>query len=734
MSRERARGSFPESTAQGAGDPAAPSVRQVVPVLAPTTHTGSSHNARPAESGVHPSTKVDSTMLHVASDPEKLPRQFGKYTLMRKLASGGMAELFLALHRSVAGFEKFVVIKRILPQMNQDRQFIDMLLHEARIAATLTHPNIVQTYDVGQVEGTYFIAMEHIEGEDIRTIIREMKKKALVEFPLEHALAIVIGLCAGIAYAHEKRGVDGKNLGIVHRDISPQNIVVTFSGDIKVVDFGVAKSLHASEESKGGHLKGKVPYMSPEQAEGQDIDFRSDIFAAGVILFELTTGRRLFKSSSEYDTLKLICETEYPMPSDVAPNYPAALERIVMKALAKNPDARYQSARDMQAELESFVRQERLPVSTVSMGKWMQDLFADKLAMQKADLQDIKPLADQIAAQYPPQDFSPATTGSHPSASFDQSSTGAGAPGAAKTIPPREKRGAGMYLGMAALLVAAGGVAFFALKSRNEPAKQAAAPTVETAATQPSAAAPAADPRGAVRIESDPAGAAIWINGDLKQEVTPATIDNLPFGSDIQIKVSKEGFESYKETVKLAQGDEKKISVKLDTGSVTAELDVNPEPTVWVDGKPWKGDWKKISGLSADEEHKIVVSATGYVPKTFSFTGKQGDTKTFKHALVRMTPQQLAQQAAQDKDKDKPKTNDSTPTASGGTGTVRVNAKGGFCNVSVKGGGAGVTPFSTSVPAGNVTVTCKPESGPTQSQTVKVEPGGTARVTFNVGG
>ncbi|MBK8939383.1 MAG: serine/threonine protein kinase [Polyangiaceae bacterium] len=664
-------------------------------------------------------------------EKEALPRQFGKYTLMRRLASGGMAELYLALHRSVAGFEKFVVIKRILPQMNQDRQFIDMLLHEARIAATLTHPNIVQTYDVGQVEGTYFIAMEHIEGEDIRTIIREMKRKSVSEFPLEHALAIVIGLCAGLVYAHEKKGVDGKTLGIVHRDISPQNIVVTMSGDIKVVDFGVAKSLHANEDSKSGHLKGKVPYMSPEQADGQEIDWRSDIFAAGVILFELTTGKRLFKSTSEYDTLKLICETEYPLPSDVAPNYPPQLERVVMKALAKNRDARYQSARDMQADLEAYVRQERLPVSTVSMGAWMQTLFADKLAEQKADLQGIKPLADQIAAQYPPQDFSPASTGSHPNTSFDQSSTGVGAPGAANTIPPQPKRNTGMLLGGGALLVAVLGVAYFATR---DPGKVASGEAPATADPTPAVSA-TVEAKGSLKITSEPAGAAIWINGDLKTEVTPATIDNLPLGSDIHLKLSMEGFESHKETLKLAQGDAKAIDVKLQTGSITVELDVSPEPTVWVDGKPWKGDWKKITGLSADEEHKVVISATGYIAKTFTFTAKQGEKKAFKHALVKMTPQQLAAQQQAEKDKDKK--NDPPPpppTAPGGTGTVRVNAKGGFCNVTVKGAGYGPTPVVATVPAGTVTVTCKPESGPSQSQAVKVEPGGTARVTFNVGG
>jgi serine/threonine protein kinase len=668
------------------------------------------------------------------SEQEVLPRHFGKYMLMRKLASGGMAELFLALHRSVAGFEKLVVIKRILPQMNQDRQFIDMLLHEARIAATLSHPNIVQTFDVGQVDGTYFIAMEHIHGEDIRTVVRQMKKKAVLEFPLEHALGIVIGLTSGLAYAHEKRDLDGKLLDIVHRDISPQNIVVTFSGDVKVVDFGVAKSLHANEESKGGQLKGKVPYMSPEQAAGEDIDHRSDIFACGVILFELTTGKRLFKGGSEYDTLKLICETEYPMPSDVAPNYPPQLERIVMKALAKRREARYQSAREMQADLESFVRQERLPVSVVQMSAWMQRLFAEKLTEQKADLQDIKAMADEIAAQGPPPDYAPASTGSHPSARFDQSNTGAAAPAAATTIPPVKKSSTGLFAGIALALAAAGAGGYF-LMTRDAATKPVESPTTSAPAAE--VAPPPVDPKGKLKIESDPVGAAIWINGDLRQEVTPATID-LPVGREIQIKLSKEGYESHREDVKFSEaGQEKAISAKMGTGSVTIELDVQPEPQIWVDQKPWKGDVKKITGLSANEEHKIVLSASGYVPKTFSFTGKQNEKKVIKHVLVRMTAAQLAQQEADSKNPKAPPTAATTDTpgpAATGPGTVRVNAKGGFCNVSINGAAVGPTPVVASAPAGTVKVSCKPESGPAQAQAVKLEAGGTARVTFVVGG
>ena len=230
-------------------------------------------------------------------------------------------------------------------------------------------------------DGAYFIAMEHVHGEDLRAIVRQMKSRNAVEFPMEHALSIVLGVCAGLAYAHGKRDLNGAPLNIVHRDVSPQNVIVTFSGDVKVVDFGIAKSdARPGDDTESGRLKGKVPYMSPEQARGEAVDWRSDIFAVGVILFELTTGRRLFKTSSEYETLKLICDREYPLPSSIRPGYPPALEAIVMRALAKDRDERWQSAREMQGALEEFVRQGRIGASRTALSKFMGSLFEDKLA------------------------------------------------------------------------------------------------------------------------------------------------------------------------------------------------------------------------------------------------------------------------------------------------------------------------------------------------------------------
>jgi serine/threonine-protein kinase len=338
---------------------------------------------------------------------EILPRKFGKYTLMRKLATGGMAELYLAIHRSISGFEKLVVIKQILPRFTADPEFVQMFMDEARIAATLSHPNIIQIFDVGAVGDRYFIAMEFIHGEDVRSIVRGMVAKQLREFPLEHALAVTIGICAGLDYAHSRKGFAGEDLNIVHRDISPQNILVTFTGDVKLVDFGIAKAALKSraEGAPGsakpdeGQLRGKFPYMSPEQCRGLALDHRSDIFSLGIVLFELTTGRRLFRGKNEVDTIRRIIEEPYPQPTKIRPGYPPALEPIVMRALSRERDARYGSARELQADLERFVRDERVPVSSIALSNFMHELFADKLAAQRQAMAEGKQLADVIASE-----------------------------------------------------------------------------------------------------------------------------------------------------------------------------------------------------------------------------------------------------------------------------------------------------------------------------------------------
>jgi serine/threonine-protein kinase len=653
-----------------------------------------------------------------------MPSRFGKYTLIRKLATGGMAELFLAIQKSVAGFEKLLVIKRILPAMNQDRAFIEMLLHEARIAATLSHPNIVQIFDVGQHDNQYFIAMEHVHGEDLRSIVRQMKKKNVLEFPVEHALAIVLGICAGLSYAHEKHELDGSPLNIVHRDISPQNVVVTFTGDVKIVDFGIAKSdsrTDSREQTKSGKLKGKVPYMSPEQARGESIDARSDVFSAGVMLFELTTGKRLFKGASEYETLRLICEREYPRPSEVRSDYPSDLEAIVMKALAKNADARYQSAREMQADIEAFVRRHQIAVSHIALNQFMQGLFEDKLAAQKEALLQGKQLADIIEMQHATSasDLNDVDASGRHAATSTQSM-----PAAAHTVTdmsanPHGRRNLAIGLVAAVLAIGAVGAGFgYLLVTKRD---------MNDARTPASSLPPVA--RGALVLESEPPGASIWINGDLRSELTPATIAQLPTGVALDVKLTMDGFENARESVTLKPDDTAKVRADLKKGSLAVEVKVTPEtatPSFVLDGKPAAGP--RIESLASGVSHKLVVTAPGYAEQSVGFSGNAMETKRLEVTL---------EKAAEPKHGTTPRPAGNAvanpPVQPAGAGKLNVGASGGWCNVSVDGVTRGATPVAgVELPAGAHRVTCTTAEGKTQTATVNVPADGTARYKFSL--
>jgi serine/threonine-protein kinase len=629
-----------------------------------------------------------------------------------------MAKVYLAIQRAVAGFEKLVVIKRILPELSRDQAFVEMLLTEARTAATLNHPNIVQTFDVGSFNGTYYIAMEHINGEDIRSIVRAMKRCTVTEFPLEHTLNLILGVSAGLAYAHEKRDLDGRPLDIVHRDVSPQNILVTFTGDVKVVDFGIAKTSQAAfaEKTGAGQLKGKVPYMSPEQAQGLDLDHRSDIFAVGIILFELTTGRRLFKARSEFETLKLICERDYPRPTQIRAGYPPELERIVMKALAKDRDERYQSARDMQADLEGFIRQERIAVSAVSLANWMRMLFEDKIAEQKEALQDVKQLADVIASQRSMSDTD----------LFAATTTGAATlpPAHAQLLLPATPRSSARwwFAGAVVVLVLAAAGVFAAATRGNESSGLAQS----TSPAPPAPVEPPAAPKGKLAITSEPDGAYVRIAGELQSQKTPATIDKLPLGMDIEVKISKEGFEDHVATVRLSEArTEDSLTVKLARGTVTLEWTVNPKGAqVVIDGRLHEGPTTRVEELSTGE-HKVVFSAAGHIPQLLKFVAQRGENKKLVVMLQRGDPK-----AAEPKDK---KGKDDKPE-SGGTGTVNVASRGGYCtNVVVGGRSVGPTPVAgISVPAGPVGISCRTADGRTIGSGTVVKNGEVSRVTITI--
>ncbi|HXU62946.1 MAG TPA: serine/threonine-protein kinase [Polyangia bacterium] len=253
--------------------------------------------------------------------------RIGKYDVVQRIACGGMAEIYLARVNGIYGFEKPVVLKRILPQYAANMEFVRLFLKEARVAATLDHANIAHVYDIDETGGSTFFTMEYLHGEDLRQIMRRLDESAL-ELPLEHALQIAMAAASGLHFAHEKRASNGQSLGIVHRDISPANIVVTFDGGVKVVDFGIAKLAADPELSHRYSLKGKLAYMSPEQLHNAPIDRRSDVFSLGIVLYEITTRTRLFKRADEVHTMKAVLEgvirTRRPIAPTIRPTWRAS--------------------------------------------------------------------------------------------------------------------------------------------------------------------------------------------------------------------------------------------------------------------------------------------------------------------------------------------------------------------------------------------------------------------------
>lgn len=327
--------------------------------------------------------------------------RFGKYTLLDRIAVGGMAEIFLARQAGLEGFEKTIVIKRIRPHLSKQASFVKMFLNEAKLAAQLNHPNIVQIYDLGKINESYFIAMEYIFGRDMRRIIPKADTKE-IPFPMVYALKIASSVCEGLFYAHQKADIYGNPLNIVHRDITPENIFVSFDGTVKVLDFGIAKAANQIEQTKAGEIKGKLSYMSPEQCMGKPLDCRSDIFSLGTVLYEWLTGFKLFTGESEVAILKNITEGKIYKPSYFKSDIPDAVEAILMKSLEKDRDKRYQTAWEMQYDLDQFLSQNEFTPSNIHLSNFLRQLFLDEMEDEKARLAQAAPALDSSAPPPPP--------------------------------------------------------------------------------------------------------------------------------------------------------------------------------------------------------------------------------------------------------------------------------------------------------------------------------------------
>jgi serine/threonine protein kinase len=298
-----------------------------------------------------------------------------RYRVKERLAAGGMAEVFLAESAGIEGFKKQVAIKRVLPSLSEKKRFIAMFLDEARLSAHLSHSNVAQVFDIGVGDSAYFIVMEYVDGADLKAVIEYMRKSGRA-FPVEHAAYIASKLCEGLAYAHELSGPDGQPLKVIHRDMSPPNVLITKYGEVKIVDFGLAKAASQLEKSDTGVIKGKFGYLSPEAAKGLEIDHRTDIFAVGIILWEMLAGRRLFLGETDYATVKMVEEGIVPPVRSLNPAVPAELEPILARALARDPVARYPTARDLGRDLTAFLYRHGRPVTAYDIAELVRAAVA----------------------------------------------------------------------------------------------------------------------------------------------------------------------------------------------------------------------------------------------------------------------------------------------------------------------------------------------------------------------
>ncbi len=324
----------------------------------------------------------------MAKTTPQLPSQFGPYYLFDLIGKGGMAEIFLAKTYTSLGTERLCVIKRILPHLNEDTSFCEMLIKEAKLCSQLSHANVVQTNELGQIDGQFYIAMEYVEGVDLNRLLG-LLSRAKISLPLQFAVYIIIEALRGLDYAHRLKDDNGKLFGIIHSDVSPTNVLISSEGDVKLCDFGIAKvaldDVGAEHRLDEYHMKGKVAYMAPEHVAGAEIDCRADLFAAGILMWELLSGRRLYKTKDEHETFRRAKTAQIPPLVDRKFPKFEMLSRLVQKALSRNPDDRFQSGQEFIQALEDYMHSSGQVVSHLRFSNFLMDNFGESLMAQRRE-------------------------------------------------------------------------------------------------------------------------------------------------------------------------------------------------------------------------------------------------------------------------------------------------------------------------------------------------------------
>ncbi len=666
------------------------------------------------------------------------PQQFGRYYLTQKIAMGGMAEIFRAKSVGAEGFEKVVVIKRILPHFCEDESFVTMFQDEARVAAHLNHANVVQVFDFDEVENLYYIAMEYVEGEDLKRVL-DVGTKEGEPLSIAQAVYIMIEAGQGLDYAH-KREVDGKPLNIIHRDISPHNMMVSYNGEVKIMDFGIAKAASRSTKTRVGTVKGKCAYMSPEQARGKPLDGRSDLFALGVCLWEMLSGKRLFVGDSDFETLNNVLRAEVPSLTEMNAEVPESLNQIVLKSLAKDRDERHKDVAAFVAELRRWFYSTVPDPSAISLKGYLHTLFGDRIDKLKTDVaaeaQALKDMRTNSTMRRP------STNSNQIQADGDEATvaldTGAMlAPDGEATVAldasaaiamanlsgqslagsPPKKSNTGLFIGLGVLLMGVVGAgAFVGMGGLDKPAP----PVVVPAPVAVKAKAPPPKKKVTVQI-SAPGAVEIKIDGE-----TEATSDKLSFTVDegAEFKILAIGRNGAKKLLRHSDSkDGDKVVVVLPKPKVEVVKPVvvkQPDTIVIVQIEPDSAKVKvngvdvslvngnlKVPKLKIGDSFKITASASGYKDSSKEFFVKN-KLETFE---VKLEKERAAVRVVKAK-----------------KGKVTINAT-PWAKVSLKGRSLGLTPRSVELAPGKHTfvltkgqvtkrVTVEVKSGQTTAKSV----------------
>lgn len=543
--------------------------------------------------------------------PPFAPQQYGRYLLHRLLAEGGMAEVFLAQQLGAEGVSKLVAVKRILPHLSRQPEFVAMFLDEARLASNLSHPNVVQVFDFGEFEGRYYLAMEYLAGENLGAVTR-LAHGTGKPIPLQVAVQLMIGACDGLHYAHELTE-HGKPLNLVHRDISPSNIMVSYQGGVKLLDFGIAHAAERRQErTETGVVKGKYPYCSPEQLSGSAaLDRRSDLFSLGIVFHELVTGRRLFKRESDVQTCFAVINDPIPSVCAARSDLPQALDRVLRQALERQPERRYQTALELRKEIDRL--QSGPPVR---LDEYMVELFGQEHVQEQLNIGSglhrlptaIETAKQSISDPIPPP---PATRSEAPTAVRPLEAAPV-LPDAVRTLssPTRRPRTARLplLLSGAAGLLLLGGLAMRWGQGQPLPAGR---PQEAPAASFSS-----------LEIDSLPRGARLEVCGRQLEQLTPARVGSLPPGRCV-VAAELEGYQRATQLVELLPGERKALVLTLAPRRARLELKAPAGARLWVDGV----DRGEARALELEPGPRTLrVQLGGHKPFEQEMTLKPGDT------------------------------------------------------------------------------------------------------------